>query len=139
MDIVKYDLNSLNCCHATGVPTCLSLNSLICANDASSCFLLLGFAEPGIACRGVFSEDFWELVIDEVKPKVFGEVDDGRVERGGEGTDRGLGEEQRERGRCWGEEEGSSLGSFGDALLESAFGDVVRAIGEEEGEDSLQG
>ncbi|TNN74528.1 hypothetical protein EYF80_015308 [Liparis tanakae] len=37
---------------------------------------------------------------DEVKPKGFGEVGSGRVERGGEGTERGLGEEQRERGKC---------------------------------------
>lgn len=77
--------------------------------------------------------------MDEVKPKGFGEVDAGRVERGGEGTERGFGEEQRERGRCWGEEEGSSLGCLGDAVLDMAFGDVVRAIGEEEGEeDSLR-
>lgn len=74
--------------------------------------------------------DFWEFVTDEVKPKGFGEVDGGRVERGGDGTERGLGEEQRERGRCWGEE-GSSLGGLGEAVLESAFGDVVRAMGEE--------
>lgn len=122
----------------SGWLTCLSLNSLICASEASSCFLLLGLPEPGIAFRGGFSRDFWELVTDEVKPKGFGEVDGGRVERGGEGTERGLGEEQRERGRCCGEEEGSSLGSFGDAVLERAFGDVVRAMGEEEGEDSLR-
>lgn len=109
---------------------------MICASEASRCFLLLDFAEPGTACRGGFSERFWELVTDEVKPEGFGEVDGGRVERGGEGTERGLGEEQRERGRCWGEDEGSSLG---DAVLESAFGDVVRAMGEEDGEDSLRG
>lgn len=111
---------------------------MICASEASSCFLLLDLAEPGTACRGGFSEDFWELVTDEVKPKGFGEVDGGRVERGGEGTERGFGEEQRERGRCWGEEEGSSFGGLGDAVLESAFGDVVRAMGEEDGEDSLR-
>lgn len=61
------------------------------------------------------------------------------MERGGEGTERGLGEEQRERGRCWGEDDGSSLGSLGDAVLESAFGDVVRAMGEGVGEVSLRG
>lgn len=100
---------------------------------------MLDFAEPGPACRGGFSENFWELVTDEVKPEGFGEVDGGRVGRGGEGTERGFGEEQRERGRCWGEEEGSSLGGLGDAVLDSAFGDVVRAMGEEDGEDSLRG
>lgn len=94
---------------------------------------------PGTARFGGFSEDFCELVKDEVKPKDFGEVDSGRVERGGEGTERGLGEEQRERGRCWGEDEGSSLGGFGEAVLETAFGDVVRGMGEEDGEDSLLG
>lgn len=99
----------------------------------------MSFAEPEVACSGVFSEDFWELVTEDVKPNGFGEVDSGRVERGGDGTESGLGEEQRERGRCWGEEDGSSLGSFGDALLEIAFGDVVRAMGEEEGEGSLRG
>lgn len=116
--------------------TCLSLNSLICASDASSCFLLLGFPEAEAALRGGFSTDFW------------GEVDGGRVGPGGEGTDRGLGEEQRERGRCWGEGEeveeevevGSSLGGLGEAVL--AFGgEVVRAMGEEEEEgegDSLR-
>lgn len=100
---------------------------------------MLDLAEPGAARRGGFSEDFRELVTDEVKPKGFGEVDSGRAERGGEGTERGLGEEQRERGRCWGEEEGSSLGRLGEAVLESAFGEVVRAMGEEDGEDSLRG
>lgn len=126
----------------------MSLNSLICASDASSCFLLLGFpAAPPL--RGGFSTDFWGLAMDEVKPKGFGEVDDGgRVGRGGEGTERGLGEEQRERGRCWGEAAaaaavGSSLGGLGDAVLGAAFGgEVVRAMGEEveeEGEgDSLR-
>lgn len=123
----------------SGWPTCLSLNSLICASEASSSFLLLDLAAPRTGCRGGFSEDFWELVTDEVKPKGFGEVDRGRDERGGEGTERGLGEEQRERGRCWGEEEGSSLGGLGDAVLASAFGDVVRAMGEGDGEDSLRG
>lgn len=117
---------------------CLSLNSLICASEASSCFLLLVLPEPGTLCRGGFS-DFLELVTDEVTPKGFGEVDGGRDERGGEGTERGLGEEQRERGRCWGDEEGSSLGGLGDAVLESAFGEVVRAMGEEDGEDSRRG
>lgn len=116
----------------------MSLNSLICASEASSCFFLLDLAAPGTACRGGFSEDFRELVTDEVKPKGFGEVDGGRVERGGEGTERGLGEEQRDSGRCWGEEEGSSLGGLGEAVLESAFGDVVRAMGED-GEDSRRG
>lgn len=64
----------------SGWLTCLSLNSLICASEASSCFLLLGLPEPGIAFRGGFSKDFRELVTDEVKPKGFGEVDGGRVE-----------------------------------------------------------
>lgn len=73
---------------------------MICASEASSCFLLLGLPEPGTACRGGFSEDFWGHVTDEAKPNGLGEVDGGRLERGGEGTDRGLGEEQRERGRC---------------------------------------
>lgn len=123
----------------SGWLTCLSRNSLICASEASSSFLLLDLAAPGRACWGGFSDDFWELVTDEVKPKGFGEVDSGRVEWGGEGTERGLGEEQSERGRCWGEEEGSSLGGLGEAVLESAFGDVVRAMGEEDGEDSLRG
>ena len=51
-----------------------------------------------------------------------------------------MGEEQRERGRCWGdEEEASSLVGLGEAVLESAFGEVVRAMGEEDGEDSLRG
>lgn len=84
-------------------------------------------------------EDFWVVVTDEVKPKGLGEVDSGRVERGGEGTERGFGEEQRERGRCWGEEEGSNLGGLGEALLESALGDVVKGMGEEDGADSLRG
>lgn len=79
--------------------------------------------------------DFCGLVTD-VKPKGFGEVDSGRIERGGEGTERGFGDEQSERGRCWGEDEGSSLG---EAVLETAFGEVVRAMGEEDGEDSLWG
>lgn len=92
---------------------------------------------PATACFGGFSEDFLELVKDEVKPNGFGEVHSGRVERGGEGTERGLGEEQRERGRCCGEEEGNSLGGFGEAVLEIAFGDAVRAMGEEDGDDSL--
>lgn len=113
---------------------------MICASDASSCFLLLGFP-PAAALRGGFSTDFWGLAIDEVKPKGFGEVDDGgRVGRGGEGTDRGLGEEQRERGRCWGEAEvaalGSSLGGLGEAVLGAALGgEVVRGMGEEEEEE----
>lgn len=100
---------------------------------------MLDLADPEPACRGFFSEDFLELVTGEVKPKDLGEVDGGRVERGGEGTERGLGEEQRERGRCWGEEEGSNLGGLGEAVLERAFGDVVSAMGEEDGEDSLRG
>lgn len=49
---------------------------------------------------GGFSEYFGGLVKDEVKPKGFGEVDARRVEWGGEGTERGFGEEQRESGRC---------------------------------------
>lgn len=118
--------------------TCLSLNSLICASEASNCFLLLGLPDPAVVCWDGFSEGFWELVTDEVKPNGFGEVDGGRVGRGGEGTERGLGEEQRDRGRCWGEDDGSSLGSLGDAVLESAFGDVVRAMGEEVGDVSLR-
>lgn len=84
----------------SGRLTCRSLNSLICASEASNSFLLLDLAVPETECFGGFSEDFWELVKDEVKPKGFGEVDSGRVEQGGEGTERGLGEEQRERGRC---------------------------------------
>ena len=105
----------------------------MCVREVSSCFLcLLDFAEPEADLRGGFSEDFREPVTHEVepKPKDFGEVERGSVERGGEGTERGLGDEQRERGRCWGEEEGSSLGGLGD---------VVRAMGEEDGEDSLRG
>lgn len=100
---------------------------------------MLDLAAPGTVCFGGFGEAFWALVNDEVKPKCFGEVDAGRVERGGEGTERGFGEEQRERGRCCGEEEGSSLGGFGDAVLENALGEVVRAMGEDDGEDSLRG
>lgn len=111
---------------------------MICASEASNCFLLLGFPGPAVVCGDGFTEGFWELVTDEVKPNGFGEVDGGRVERGGEGTEKGLGEEQSERGRCWGEDDGSSLGSLGDAVLESVFGDVVRAMGEEVGESSLR-
>lgn len=123
----------------SGRLTCRSLNSLICASEASKSFLLLDLAVPETECFGGFSEDFWELVKDEVKPKGFGEVGIGRVEWGGEGTERGLGEEQRERGRCGGELEGSSLGGLGEAVLDGAFGDVVRAMGEEDGDDSLRG
>lgn len=119
--------------------TCFSLNSVICASDASRCFLLLDLPAPGAACRGGFGENFWELVTVEVRAKGFGEVDGGRAERGGEGTDSGLGEEQRERGRCCGEEEGSSLGGLGDAVLDRGLGDVVRAMGEEDGDDSRRG
>lgn len=114
---------------------------MICASDASSCFLLLDLAEPAAARRGGFGEDFWELLTDEVEPKGFGEVGGGRVGRGGEGMERGFGEEQRERGRCWGEEEeeGSGLGALGEAALERASGDMARAMGEEDGENSLRG
>lgn len=124
---------------SSGRPTCLSLNSLICASEASSCFFLLDLAALGTVCLGGFSDNFCGLVIDEVKPKGFGEVDARRVERGGEGIERGFGEEQRERGRCWGEEDGSSLGGLGEAVLDSALGDVVRAIGEEVGDGSRRG
>lgn len=118
---------------------CLILNSLICASEASRSFFLLDLAEPEPAFRGFFSDDFLELDTGEVKPIDFGEVDGGRVERGGDGTEKGLGEEQRERGKCWGEEEGRSLGGFGEAVLERAFGEVVSAMGEDDGEDSLRG
>lgn len=111
---------------------------MICAREASRSFLLLDFAVPGVSGFGGLDEDLWEPVNDEVKTNGFGEVDARRAERGGDGTERGFGDEQRERGRCWGEEEGSSLGGFGEALLEGAFGDVVRAMGEEDGEDSLR-
>lgn len=96
---------------------------------------MLDLAAPGAASFGGLGEAFWALVNDEVSPNGFGEVDAGREERGGEGTERGFGEEQRDRGRCCGEEEGSSLGGFGEAELENALGDVVRVMGE----DSLRG
>lgn len=70
------------------------------------------------------------------------EEERGRAERGGEGTDSGFGEEQRERGRCCGgeeEQEGSSLGGLGEALLLGALGEVVREMGEAEGECSRRG
>ena len=79
----------------------------------------------------------WAPVSGEVTGKGFGEVHSGRAERGGDGTDSGLGDEQSDRGRCCGDEEGSSLGGLGGTVLGKALGDVVRAMGDEEGEDSL--
>lgn len=85
--VKKKQMALFNCLLLPGWLTCFSLNSLICASEASSCFFLLDLPEPGTVRRGGFSEDFWELVADEVKPKGFAEVDSGRVEWGGEGTE----------------------------------------------------